>query len=167
MSRRERVSAEISAAPSITVWEYYARRQEREEELKAWAAAFFDKLLKHDIAEAQREKKMSEETEPHVMTEQEIQEFERLGEASIRSDPNWITSGWSRKPNTGEWVELGASKGITVDPPPLPPQLGIHDVAAELNKREAEIKHLRGQLIEVRLALESGLRAIERRWVRL
>lgn len=74
----------------------------------------------------------------HVMTPAEIEASEREFEASIRNNPNWITDGWSRHPNSRRWVELGGTTGITIDPPPLPPELGIHDVAAKLNELESQ-----------------------------
>lgn len=55
---------------------------------------------------------------------------------------DWVTAGWGREPNTRKWQEYGASKGITIDPPPLPPELGIHDVAEALNTRDAQIQVL-------------------------
>jgi hypothetical protein len=57
--------------------------------------------------------------------------------------PDWVTSGWSRMPNTGEWVEMGASAGVTMNPSPMPPELSIHNVARKLNELEAENKRLR------------------------
>jgi hypothetical protein len=53
---------------------------------------------------------------------------------------DWVTSGWSRHPNTGDWIEMGASAGVTMDPPPMPPELGLHDVAAKLNELEGRLK---------------------------
>lgn len=55
-------------------------------------------------------------------------------------------TGWSRHPNASEWEEMGASTGITVDPPPLPPEIGLQDVARELNARDARIAALELEL---------------------
>src|SRR5271157_4384573 len=48
-----------------------------------------------------------------------------------------VTDGWSREPNTGKWTEMGASAGITINPPPMPPELTIHQVADKLNELES------------------------------
>jgi len=53
---------------------------------------------------------------------------------------DWVTRGYSR--HNGKWLEMGGEACIKVTPPPLPPQLGLHDVADKLNELEAEIVRL-------------------------
>lgn len=56
---------------------------------------------------------------------------------------DWITSGWSREPNTRKWIELGKSASVTVGgDEKVPPEIAAHDVADELNELESQIQVL-------------------------
>ena len=59
--------------------------------------------------------------------------------------PDWVTCGYSHGAGN-KWIEVGASASVHSDPPPNPPELGLHEVADKLNALEAEIARLREAL---------------------
>lgn len=53
---------------------------------------------------------------------------------------DWIPDGWTRV--NGKWMEMGHDRQVTSTPPPLPPELRIHEVASRLNFLEDMINEL-------------------------
>ena len=74
--------------------------------------------------------------------------------------PDWVTCGYSHGAGN-KWIEVGASASVHSDPPPNPPELGLHEVADKLNALEAEIARLREALTGIR---NDAIVASEKRW---
>ena len=57
---------------------------------------------------------------------------------------DWVTSGYGRAPNTNEWIELGKSAALQIEPiPTIQPELSVHAVATKLNWFELALDGLR------------------------